>query len=360
MIRYDNVYIDAIAYELPPVVVGSDELERRVAPLYEALHFPRGQLEAMTGIYERRWWEPGQSLALAAAAAAGKALAAAGIDAAKLGSLLYAGVNRELFEPATACRVAHEIGVAPTAAVYDVSNACLGVLNGMLEVANRIALGQLRAGLVCSCETAREIVEITIDRMCRAAEGAPGEEAMRVFTQGMATLTGGSGAVAVLLTDGSFPEPPGGRHRLEGGALRNAPEHHELCRWGVVAEGGSNPAAARQFMETDGVAVLRNGVALGRDTWQDFLETMQWQPGDVDRVICHQVGKRHQEEILQKIGIPLDKDFPTYPYLGNVGTVSLPLSAALAAERGALRAGDRAALLGIGSGLNCMMLGVRW
>jgi 3-oxoacyl-[acyl-carrier-protein] synthase-3 len=64
--------------------------------------------------------------------------------------------------------------------------------------------------------------------------------------------------------------------------------------------------------------------------------------------------------ILGSIGIDPLKDFSTFPYLGNIGTVSLPLTAALAEERDALGPGDRVAFLGIGSGLNCMMLGVEW
>ena len=43
-----------------------------------------------------------------------------------------------------------------------------------------------------------------------------------------------------------------------------------------------------------------------------------------------------------------------------MGTVSLPLTAALAEDRAFLQPGDRVAFLGIGSGLNCMMLGVEW
>jgi 3-oxoacyl-[acyl-carrier-protein] synthase-3 len=38
----------------------------------------------------------------------------------------------------------------------------------------------------------------------------------------------------------------------------------------------------------------------------------------------------------------------------------LPLTAALAEERDVIRPGDRVGFLGIGSGLNCMMLGVEW
>ena len=77
-------------------------------------------------------------------------------------------------------------------------------------------------------------------------------------------------------------------------------------------------------------------------------------------MICHQVGAAHRDTILRSLGIAPDKDFSTFPYLGNIGTVSLPLTAALAEEREFLRPGDRVGFLGIGSGLNCLMLGVEW
>jgi 3-oxoacyl-[acyl-carrier-protein] synthase III len=105
---------------------------------------------------------------------------------------------------------------------------------------------------------------------------------------------------------------------------------------------------------------MKHGVALGRRTWEAFLPEMGWQSCEVDRVVCHQVGSAHQSAILQSLGISGDKDFTTYEFLGNMGTVSLPLTAALAEEREVLSPGDRVALLGIGSGLNCLMLGVEW
>ena len=57
--KYNKVFIDAIGYELGPNVVTSSELEKRVQPMLDALHIPPGQLEALTGIRERRWWDPG-------------------------------------------------------------------------------------------------------------------------------------------------------------------------------------------------------------------------------------------------------------------------------------------------------------
>ena len=70
----------------------------------------------------------------------------------------------------SACAVADALGLSPGCQIYDVSNACLGVLNGMIEVANRIELGQIRAGLVVSCETAREINELTLERLLQGAD----------------------------------------------------------------------------------------------------------------------------------------------------------------------------------------------
>ncbi|HTN02454.1 MAG TPA: 3-oxoacyl-ACP synthase III, partial [Planctomycetaceae bacterium] len=273
-------------------------------------------------------------------------------------------------------------------AVYDVSNACLGVLNGMLEIANRIELGQIRAGMVVSCESSREIVEYTIQRLLE-------DMSMESLTQSLATLTGGSGAVAVLMTDGSFGRE--NAHRLLGGAIKSAPEHHGLCTWGfestlpaaVDRVGNLLPSAVTQtrlgnlvpqliqqkvsgllparlshaftqVMQTDSISVLKFGVELGHKTWQSFLSRVGLAPEQIDKVICHQVGKGHRDQVLKSLGIPVDRDFCTYPYLGNIGTVSLPITAAIADERGFLQKGDRVALLGIGSGLNCMMLAVDW
>ena len=382
--QYNRVYLDAIGYELPPVVVSTAELEARLRPMYEANKLPAGQLELLTGITERRWWEPGYRLSDGATAAGRKALAQSGLKASDVDILIYAGVCREQFEPATACAVAANLGISPDATMYDLSNACLGVLNGVIEVANRIELGQARAGLVVSCETAREINETAIERVTRS-------KSVDVFRQSLATFTGGSGAVAVLVTGEELATEK--RRRLVGGAAKNAPEHHNLCRWGVqsllptgvtrVVEENFTAAMQRAldtqagallqrgvdlgmrhlmqpFMETHAGDVLKHGVDLGMKTWATFLSKLGWGKEQIDRVICHQVGAGHRDAVLKGFGIDPAKDFSTFPYLGNIGTVSLPITAAIAEERDFLRPGDRVGFLGIGSGLNCLMLGVEW
>jgi len=344
---YNNVYLDAFGYELPPNVITSDDLENRLEPLYETLHFQKGQLEAITGIRERRFWDPGFKMHAGAVRAGKKAFDASHVAPADIGMLIYGGVCRDNLEPATACAVAHGLGLGSETQLYDVSNACLGILNGIVQVANAIELGHIQAGLIVSCESARQIIDITIDRLLKTRD-------MEVFKKTIATLTGGSGAVAVILTAASLSSSG---HRLLGGAARSAAAHHQLCVWGPDT---GMPASGLHVMETDSVGVLQNGVTLGIETFKAFQKELNWSHEQPDKIICHQVGATHQRTILDAIGIPKSKDFTTFAYLGNIGTVSLPITAAIAYEREFLQPGNIVGFLGIGSGLNCLMLGLEW
>ncbi len=346
--NYSKVYINAFGYELPPNVIASEDLEERLEPLYKKLHLQKGQLEAITGIYERRFWEPGYKMYQGAVAAGQKVMEASDISVQDIGMLIYGGVCRDNLEPATACAVSHGLGLVPETQVYDVSNACLGILNGMVNIANAIELGQIRAGLVVSCESSRQIVDVTIDRLLEHPD-------MELFKKTIATMTGGSGAVAVLLTDASLSDQG---HQLMGGIARSAAEHHKLCLWGPDA--GTRTADGIEVMQTDSVGVLQNGVVLGKETFRAFKKEFSLPDDKPDKIICHQVGAAHQKTILEAVGIPKEKDFTTFQYLGNIGTVSLPITAAIASEREFLVKNDMVGFFGIGSGLNCMMLGVRW
>lgn len=346
--KYSKVYIDSFGYELAPVVVSSKDLENRLESVYKKMRLNMGQLEALTGIYERRYWPHKHSMHEGASIAAKRAIAKSGLSASDIGMVIYGGVCRDNIEPATACSVADCIGVGPEAVVHDVSNACLGVLSGMIQVANAIELGQIKAGIVVSSESARQIVDSTIDRLIANPD-------METFRKTIATMTGGSGAVAVLLTS---EEVSNTGHRLLGGVLRNAVEYHKLCIWGPDA--GIMGAGAQVYMETDSIGVLNHGTKLGKETYAAFRKELNLSDDKPDKVICHQVGAAHQKLILETLGVAPGKDYATYPYLGNIGTVSLPLTAAIASEREFLEKNDLVAFMGIGSGLNCMMLALEW
>src|SRR3954452_15654679 len=144
--RYERVCLEAFGYSLPDEVVTSEELERRLAPAYERLRLPPGRLELMTGIRERRFFPRGTRPGQVSIESGRRAIAAAGIESRLIGALVHGSVCRDYLEPATACSVHHALGLPESCLIYDASNACLGILTGMLQVANMIELGQLRAG----------------------------------------------------------------------------------------------------------------------------------------------------------------------------------------------------------------------
>ena len=136
---YQNVCLEAFAHTLPGEIVTSAQIEALLEPLYTRLRLPEGRLELMTGIAERRFWPRGMLPSRMSVETAEKAIRIAGIDKQEIGALVHGSVCRDFLEPATACGTHHRLGLPDRCAVYDVSNACLGLLNGMVQVANMIA-----------------------------------------------------------------------------------------------------------------------------------------------------------------------------------------------------------------------------
>jgi len=303
----------------------------------------------MTGIVERRFWAEGTVPSDKSIASAEKALAGAAVDRADIGVLVHGSVCRDHLEPATACRVHHRLGLSSECMIYDVSNACLGLLNGMIQVANMIELGQVKAGLVVGTESGRHLVEHTIEML-----NASTHLTRQQIKTAVASLTIGSASCAVLLTDRSHSR---NRNRLHGAAVRTDSAHHTLCQSGEDQAVGKT---VRPLMQTDSERLMREGVRTGAATFPNLLRSVGWSRADLDRTVCHQVGLTHRKQMLDALEIDPLIDFATVQWLGNTGSVALPITLAIGIDRGVIRSGDQVGLLGIGSGINCLMLGVDW
>ena len=346
--RYERVCVESLGYSLPDEVITSDEIEQRLEPLYQRLRLPSGRLELITGIRERRVWPGDMMPSEASVLSANKAIRSAGIERSQIGALIHASVCRDHLEPATACSVHHQLGLARNCLVYDLSNACLGILNGMLQVANMIELGQIRAGLVVGTESSRALLETTI-----AALNADTSLTRKTVKSAVASLTIGSGSCAVLLTDRSLSQTD---NRLVSAVVEANTEFHGLCQSGRdEAADGMQP-----LMATDSEQLMREGIATGVQTFSQFLREGDWSTGDLQRTFCHQVGEGHRRQMLESLSLPLASDFSTLNWLGNTGSVALPITMAIGLEQGFVQSGDRLGLLGIGSGINCLMMAVEW
>ncbi|MFN7625746.1 MAG: 3-oxoacyl-ACP synthase III, partial [Pirellula sp.] len=144
--KFEKVCLASIGYVVPPIEVSSAWIEQQLADVYAKLKLPEGRLEGMSGIRTRRMWEVGSRISDRSAESCRNALQGAGVESSEVGCLIHASVCREYLEPATACRVHHLVGLPRSAWVYDVSNACLGVMNGAVQIAQLIEAGVIHAG----------------------------------------------------------------------------------------------------------------------------------------------------------------------------------------------------------------------
>ncbi|MCA9101570.1 MAG: 3-oxoacyl-ACP synthase III, partial [Planctomycetales bacterium] len=276
--NYRNVCLESLGYTLPDEVVSSEEIEARLAPLYRRLRLPEGRLVLMTGIRERRFWAPGTMPSQISVASARRAIEECGIGLDRIGAIVHASVCRDYLEPATSCVVHDRLGLPSDCVVYDCSNACLGFLNGMIQIANMIELGQIEAGLVVASEGSRELVETTIARL-NADESFTRE----TVKPAMASLTIGSASAAAVLVDRRISQTD---NRLLGAVARADTSAVGLCQSGRDESVGGK---MQPLMNTDAEQLMAAGVALAAVTFGRFVDELAWSVDDINRTCCHQV-----------------------------------------------------------------------
>ncbi len=339
---------------MPSEVVTSDEIESELQPLYSRLRLPAGRLELMSGIASRRLWPIGTTPSGPSIASGNAAINDSGIDRAKIGCLIHASVCRDFLEPATASKVHHGLGLSEDCWVYDVSNACLGLLNGAVQIASLIEAGVIEAGIVVGTENSRPLMQRTIE-VLNADQSLTRQSVKPAF----ASLTIGSGSCAWLLTHRDLAARGDVKHvgSLFLAAVAAArTEFHDLCR----SDDDSAGASMQPVMDTDSEKLLHEGIATGAAAFAKFLPETGWSRRDIDRTICHQVGGKHRQLMLETLGLQVENDHMTFPWTGNTGSVALPITLGDAAFRGFVQAGQRIALMGIGSGINSVMAAVQW
>ena len=333
--HYRDTAILAVEVAEAPIVRTSAEFDEILMPTYDRLGLRPGMLESLAGITERRWWPPDVTFADAAVMAGAKAIAASGIDPQRIGLLVDTSVCRANLEPSAAVEIHHQLGLGSACVNFDISNACLGFLNGMQLAATMIDAGQVDYALVVDGEGARRTQESTLARLLEP------DTTREQILANFATLTLGSAGAAMVLGRAS---EHGEGHRFAGGVARAASQHHRLCVGNLDG------------MVTDSRIMLEAAVELAAATWSDAREVFDWD--DLDAYVIHQVSRIHTEAITAALGIDPARVPTTFPTQGNVGPATIPLTLASIAPD--LVPGNRVACMGIGSGLNSAVIDITW
>jgi 3-oxoacyl-[acyl-carrier-protein] synthase III len=335
-----NIVIEAIAYELPPHIITSLSLEEQISANLEKFGIPLGNLERLTGISERRFWDPGTAPSDVATLAARKVIEESGINPDEIGCIINTSVSKDYIEPSIACLVHGNLGLAPTCRNFDIGNACLGFMDGIDNIMMMLETGKIKYGLVVNGESARDPVEPTMELL------QDPDLTMTDFRDNFATLTLGSGAVAMLLT---HKDNSDSGHLINGSVSLAATKYNRLC------------LGQRHSMTTQPHELLVAGVELAVEAWELCKQEFEnWDDKSIDLYAPHQVSIPHINLLSETLGITLDKIFLNVQTLGNIGPAALPITLKMAEEAGRLSSGDHVALLGIGSGLNCTGMSVTW
>ncbi|MBC7538176.1 MAG: 3-oxoacyl-ACP synthase III [Bacteriovorax sp.] len=342
--KFSNVVIESFAYSISDEIMTSNMIEEKLAPLYQKLKLPEGRLELMTGIQSRRVWASGTRPSDLSTLAAKKLFLKSNFKKEDVDLLIHASVCRDFLEPATASVVHANLGLSRKAMIFDLSNACLGVINAIVVAGNMIENGQIKSALIVSGENGGPLLENTI----RELLNNPNID-RKTIKKYIANLTIGSAATALLITHRDFA-PEG--HAILGGAVETDSSANHLCR----GDGNTHSLV----METDSEELLKYGVILAKSTWQGLMTELSWNNNTPDLVLTHQVGTAHEKLSLESLELTHIKTYKTYPFLGNTGSSALPITLMMAHDDEKIKKGDKIALLGIGSGLSSIMLGVQW
>ncbi|OHE74064.1 MAG: 3-oxoacyl-ACP synthase III [Verrucomicrobia bacterium GWF2_51_19] len=341
--KFLNVVIESIAYELPAETWTSAAVEMVLAPLYERLKLPFGRLELMTGILERRFWPKSLKPSKAASLAAEKLFDISGVSRDKVDMLINASVCRDRVEPSTAAYVHKNLQLTSRTQILDVSNACLGFLNAMVLAAGMIESGQIQSALIVSGENGRPLQEWTLKELLKPHLS---RKQIKPF---FANLTIGAGAVAAMITHKDLAPKPA--LSILNACVETDTSVNDLC------EGSDEDGLA---MQTHAEELLEAGIQVAKRAWNKFKKTSGWNELTPSRIICHQVGKQHLRRLYEALSLDISKDFSTFTLLGNIGSASLPITLAKSLESKALDVSEKIALLGIGSGLSSLMLALEY
>lgn len=347
--KYTNVYIDGFYAHLPESIISSAQIEQQLKPVYDRLRLPQGRLEMFSGIKERRYWPTVTRPSDISTQAAQAALDKYDIPKEEIDVLIHCSVCRDFLEPATASVVHSQLGLSANCINFDISNACLGMLTGIGLLADMIESGRIRRGLLVAGEIGYPLLQQTIKHLLNDKNLT-----RKSFKAHFASLTIGSAAAATIVSHKDFSRE---NHQLLGLTDLAKTEHNYLCQGNADQGIGAN---SRPLMETDSEKLLHKGIEAAGECWEKFLSEFEWGRRSIERCYTHQVGTAHQRALYEKIGLDMDLDYSTYSFLGNCGSASLPLTVALAADNKLIQKDHKVALLGIGSGINCTMLALRW
>ncbi len=318
-----SVKIAGIGSSLPEKIVTNFDLEKLVDTSDE-------WITKRTGINTRRIMTKETAIDMAADASA-KALDMAGIDKGDVGLIVGCTFTSEQLTPAMASYVAKVLGIS--CATMDISAGCTGFISGVITAASLMDSLGIKAAIVVSSEALSKFTDWTDRSTC---------------------VLFGDGAGAVVLKRSETP-------RLHYPILNGVPDVDDVLV--LHREKRETPFChvddfKKEYIQMDGREVFTYAV----DAVEDALNCMMDMCGDkpYTKVIPHQANEKIIDYVIRKTGLLKEQFFINIDKYANTSSATIPIAICDAYETGWLKAGERIALVGFGSGLSCGGIIIDW
>ncbi|MFM7084538.1 MAG: beta-ketoacyl-ACP synthase III [Hyphomicrobium sp.] len=310
----------SIGHYTPERRITNDELERQ-------LELEKGFIFQRTGIRERRYAAPNETLTGMAVCAAEMALSQVDFDKNQISLLLLATSTPDHMLPPSAPLIAHKLGLF-NAGALDMAGACSGFLYSLV-----LADSYVRAHNKPVLLIAANILSRRTNLQDRAS---------------VILFSDAAGAVLIV------PDK-----RTNSGILAtelaSQGEDYDLIQ--IAAGGSSRPFHPDvQMKETlmhikDGPQVFSKTVRMMTSCSKKVLETTGLKTSDIRYCIPHQANARIMKAVQENLGFTEAQILSSISDYGNSSAATIPLTLSLHAKNGEFRPGDKLLLCAAGAGL---------
>ena len=294
------------------------------ADVIEAIDSSDEWIQQRSGIKQRRFATPEETVQVMSVGAARKALDHAGIEPGQIDCVIVATVTHLLQTPAIATAIAYELGT-DQAAAFDISAACAGFCHGLALADQMIRGGGARYALVIGVERLSDLTDMT-DRGTAFifADGAVAAIVGPSETPGIGPVVWGS--------DGE-----------QFDLIRQKEDWRDI----IAMERPVLP-----YLTMQGNPVFRWASFTMAKVAQQALDKAGISADDLDVFVPHQANMRIIDAMARAMKLPervaVARDIAEQ---GNTSAASIPLALDRMIDEGQAKSGDIALLIAFGAGL---------
>jgi len=276
-----------------------------------------------TGIRSRHIAADGETTRTLGLAAARKALAHAGIEAAEVDLIILATSTPDQTFPATAAMIQADLGITAGAA-FDVQAVCSGFVYGLATADAMLRCGQAKCALVIGSETFSRILDWSDRTTCVLFGDGAGAVVLRAEA-GTGTLADRGILATRIRSDGRYADK-------------------------LYVDGGPSTTRTVGHLRMEGREVFKHAVVNIASVMEETIAQAGLKPSDIDWFVPHQANRRILEGTARKIGIAEDRIVITLDRHGNTSAASIPLALDAAVKDGRIQRGDLVLMEAMGGG----------